>query len=181
MKNINEEISNDPFLNRLISSSKEKQVESIKSLMNLLNISDKDLKEKQDKNTEQIPVDVFNKDLGCLETMVKYLKENKGFSFVEIAKILNRNSKSMWISYRNSKKKHPNKFVNIVSDNYISTNIFCDPILSKLSVQENIVLYLKDELNLGYKKISEILERDYKTIWTVYNKAKKKKKRGDKD
>ena len=44
----------------------------------------------------------------------------------------------------------------------------------KLGMLEAASLYLKDELGLGFKEIAKLLKRDYKTIWTSYNKAKKK-------
>lgn len=48
----------------------------------------------------------------------------------------------------------------------------------KLGMLESASLYLKDELKLSFKEISGLLKRDYKTIWTSYNKAKKKVKYG---
>jgi len=46
----------------------------------------------------------------------------------------------------------------------------------KLGMLEAASLYLKDELNLSFNDIAKLLKRDYKTIWTSYNKAKKKLK-----
>jgi len=44
----------------------------------------------------------------------------------------------------------------------------------KLGMLEAASLYLKDERNLSFKEIAKLLKRNYKTIWTSYNKAKKK-------
>ncbi|MFH1972045.1 MAG: hypothetical protein ABIJ18_01050 [archaeon] len=44
----------------------------------------------------------------------------------------------------------------------------------KLGMLESACLYLKDEKKLSFKEIAKILKRDYKTVWTSYNKAKKK-------
>ena len=46
-----------------------------------------------------------------------------------------------------------------------------------LSVLEVIVEYLKDKLNLNYHEIAVLLNRDDRTIWTCYNRAKKKRKK----
>ena len=46
----------------------------------------------------------------------------------------------------------------------------------KLGMLEAASLYLKDEQNLSFKEIARLLKRNYKTIWTSYNKAKKKLK-----
>jgi DNA-directed RNA polymerase specialized sigma24 family protein len=43
---------------------------------------------------------------------------------------------------------------------------------------ESVVFYMKDTLGLTYHEIAVELNRDDRTIWTVYNRAKSKK--GDK-
>lgn len=45
---------------------------------------------------------------------------------------------------------------------------------NKLGMLESASLYLKDKKGLSFKQIAAILKRDYKTIWTSYNKAKSK-------
>jgi len=45
---------------------------------------------------------------------------------------------------------------------------------SKLGMLESIVLYLRDDLGLSFRLIASLLKRNYKTVWTSYNKAKKK-------
>ena len=44
----------------------------------------------------------------------------------------------------------------------------------KLSVLENITVHLKEERQLKLREIGKLLERSEKTIWTVYNRAKKR-------
>ncbi|MBW2993588.1 hypothetical protein KY317_03375, partial [Candidatus Woesearchaeota archaeon] len=43
-----------------------------------------------------IPFSIFSKTLSSLETIAKYLVEDKGLSFNRIADLLNRNSKTIW-------------------------------------------------------------------------------------
>ena len=45
-----------------------------------------------------------------------------------------------------------------------------------LSVLEVMVEYLKEKLKLNYHEIAVLLNRDDRTIWTCYNRAKKKRK-----
>lgn len=47
----------------------------------------------------------------------------------------------------------------------------------RLKVLEAIVEYMKENLNLGYKEIAVLLNRNERTIWTVYNRVKKKLKK----
>ena len=44
-----------------------------------------------------------------------------------------------------------------------------------LATLESVVEYLKEVQNLSYHQIAELLQRDDRTIWTVYNRAKKKR------
>jgi len=119
----------------------------------------------------EIPTCIFNGKLSALETIVKYLKENLDLKYSSIAKLLNRNDRTIWITYSNSRKKYIKKFV--VKDNkfFIPALIISN---RSLSVLESIVSYLKDNLNLRYSQIALMLHRDPRTIWTVYNRRRKK-------
>jgi len=44
----------------------------------------------------------------------------------------------------------------------------------RLGMLESSALYMKDKLKLSFTEIARLLKRDYKTIWTSYNQAKKK-------
>ena len=57
---------------------------------------------------------------------------------------------------------------------YIPIFVFKD---RSLSVLEAITEYLKEELHLRYCQIAALLNRDDRTIWTVYNRAKKKRRK----
>lgn len=46
-----------------------------------------------------------------------------------------------------------------------------------LKVLEAIVEYLKDQRGLTYRQIGRLLNRDERTIWTVYHRAQKKRKK----
>ena len=47
----------------------------------------------------------------------------------------------------------------------------------RISVLEAIVEYLKDEKKLTYHEIAVMLNRDDRTIWTCYNRAKSKRRK----
>lgn len=53
--------------------------------------------------------------------------------------------------------------------------IFAD---RSLSVLEVISEYLHDELKLTFHEIAELMNRDDRTIWTCYHRAKKKRENG---
>ncbi len=53
----------------------------------------------------------------------------------------------------------------------VPTFIFRDRTLAAL---ESIVVYLKDSQGMTYAQIAKLLNRDDRTIWTTYTRAKKK-------
>jgi len=129
-----------------------------------------DIPEK--KTAQAIPISVFdNKKLSALETICKYLKENAGYSYHEIAEMLNRNDRTIWTTYNNSKKKLETKFIVKEHEIELPISIFKE---RKLSVLETIAVYLKDEYGLTLHQIATLLNRNDRTIWTVYNRGKKK-------
>jgi len=44
----------------------------------------------------------------------------------------------------------------------------------ELAALEAIVIYLKDSHGMTYAQIARLLNRDQRTIWTTYTRAKKK-------
>ena len=129
------------------------------------------------KEEVKVPISVFKNDkLGSLETIVKYLRENLLLSFKQIASLTNRNEIALAVSYRNARKKLEAKFIiEEISPYFIPVSILQD---RNISVLENVVSYLKDNFGLTYHKIALLLNRDDRTVWTVYQRAIKKKKHG---
>ena len=133
-------------------------------------IQDEEIPRK--RYVDSIPICVFNNEtLSSLETICKYLKENCKYTYHEIALILNRNDRTIWTTYNNSKKKLAEKFVIKPSEISLPLDIFKE---RKLSVLESIAVYLKDKVGLSLHEIAKLLNRNDRTIWTVYNRGKKK-------
>jgi len=125
---------------------------------------------KKKPKAVEIPVCIFNDKLSALETIVKYLKENLNLRYSEIAKLLNRNDRTIWTTYSNSRKKFSKRFVVKENKFFIPVSIISN---RSLSVLESIVSYMKDNFNLRYSQIALLLCRDQRTIWTVYNRRRK--------
>lgn len=53
----------------------------------------------------------------------------------------------------------------------VDTKIFRN---TKLTIFEALVKHLKDDLEMNFHEIGELLDRDERNIWTVYNRGKKK-------
>lgn len=121
-----------------------------------------------------IPTYIFDNDkLSSLEAVVKYLKEELNMKYYEIARILNRNHRTIWTTYANSKRKMPERFTFKESRYFLKISIFED---RKMGVLEAIAEYLKEEYKLTYHEIAVLLNRDDRTIWTVYQRAKIKRR-----
>jgi len=121
---------------------------------------------------EAIPTDCFNKKLGSLETITKYLKENKNLTTKKIAELTGRTTSAITNTYNKAKQKMPEQLTP-KSETLIPIHILTN---KKLSVLENITVHLKEEQNMKLREIGKLLERNEKTIWTAYNRAKRKQK-----
>ncbi len=130
------------------------------------------LKRKEEVKGGFIPISVFsNKVLAPLETIVKYLREELGYTYKKIGLLLNRKAGPIGVTYRNAVKKLKSKLDVSSIENSIPISIFRD---SKLTVFESSVVHLRDTKKLSFGRIAELLNRNYRTIYTVYSRARKK-------
>lgn len=150
--------------NNLISGFKEKYRLNDYELIDLI-------LEKKVDGKDSVPIDIFVSKLGCLEAAVKYLRENKGLEFKEIAGLVGRSSGVVINSYRKAVKKFSEKFAP-KSEILVPVKVFTN---KKFSILENLVVYLKDELGFRFRKIGKMIQRNEKTVWTVYKRAEIKR------
>ena len=125
-----------------------------------------------DKKEINIPIGVFgNEALSSLEAIVKYLKEESNLRLSKIGKLLNRSSKTIWATYHNAVKKFPSSFGAVSGSVLIPASAFSDRSFSTL---ESLVKFVK---GLGYSnhETASMLSLDDRTIWTVYDRIKKKR------
>jgi DNA-directed RNA polymerase specialized sigma24 family protein len=148
-----------------------KATELLRELAQEYEVSPGAILEEIEKRERSIPTSVFNQKLSPLETISKFLRENRRLTIKSIAKLTQRSEKTVWQALDAAKQKMPEPLV-------VDFTKPCFPIPKlkdrSLSILENVVLYLKDELNLKYSEIAELLSRDDRTIWTVYSRAKEK-------
>ena len=77
------------------------EAETLATIKKAIVIAKKDLEE-----THKIKTTVFqNPTFTIFESLVKFLKEEKSFSFHEISLILNRDERNIWTIYKNTIKK----------------------------------------------------------------------------
>jgi hypothetical protein len=159
---------------KILDSFTESFYQNIKKKYNL---EDKKLKivlSEKDENKNYIPASIFSIELGVSEGIVKFLHENRHLCFKDISNILQKSQSNVIVTYRKTQKKSPRLFTRISYNYKINLSAFS----KDLTCLESACIYLKEHYLLNYHKIGQILDRDERTIWTVYHRASKKK--GDK-
>jgi hypothetical protein len=163
-------MSKNSLNNRLLSST----INDDEFLNALESFIDVYKEERQKSQKPSVPLPLFaDSDLGILEVIVKYTKENLTLTYSQIAVIINRDQRTVWTTYHKAIIKHKEPF-KIENEEYkIPCEIFTERSNGPL---ETLVVYLKQNLNLSFKQISIILNRDYRTIWISYKNGQKNDK-----
>jgi hypothetical protein len=117
-----------------------------------------------------IPITIFTKELGALESLTKYMKENLNMNYRDIAKELGRNERTIWTAYKKANEKQKEHLKINETEINLPISIFES---KELTILESIIIYLKNE-GKKYSEIGELLYRDQRNIWTIYSRAIKK-------
>ncbi|MGY4884634.1 MAG: right-handed parallel beta-helix repeat-containing protein [Nanobdellota archaeon] len=176
-------IEKDKLLKAINLVSEELKEEYSPGKEEIVNLLIKEVKRKYRVNNKEISelifvrkdieisMDIFTKDLGALEALTKYMKENLHMNYVEIANKLGRDERTIWTAYKKAVEKNSEP-IKIKEDSMnIPIQIFYN---EKLTVLEAIIIYLKEK-GKKYSEIGRLLNRDQRNIWTIYSKAIDKK------
>ena len=161
-------------LNKILTDKKFFELKNIlKTLSSKYNLSEDKIAEiTQNEENIIIPVSIFSDEkLSMLETSVKYLKDELGLRFSEISRLLNRDERTIWSTYHNSLKKSNSKLI-IQESISLPINVLSN---RKFSTLEQAVGYLKEVHSLKFSQIAKLLKLDDRTVWTCYNRLKKKR------
>ncbi|MBS3131502.1 hypothetical protein J4212_03675 [Candidatus Woesearchaeota archaeon] len=121
---------------------------------------------------EGAPLSIFdNERLSCLESVVKYMKENEGMKFSKIASALNRSGKTIWATYQKAAEKMPIPFSVSDSKMRIPFSNFSNREFTPL---ESLVSFLKDK-GMSNHEAAVAIRRDDRTVWTVWDRVKRKR------
>ena len=146
-------------------------LEDVRNLIKLYDLDNEQLKEiiSEHLKNNYVPIEIFSiNKLNPLEAIVKYLKENKNLKFSEISKLLDRDARTIWTTYNNTKIKSK---ISGKSVFLIPLKIFKN---KNLSILESLVKYLRNDSRLSLSEIAKILSRDQRNIWKVYNNSIRK-------
>lgn len=115
-----------------------------------------------------VPISIFSTDLSPLESIVSYMKDNLQMRLKEISSALGKSESSVWLTYRNAKKKK----ISLRIDSSVVMPL--DRFNHDNSILENVVLFLIEHLGMKVKDVSSILNKSQSTIWTTYNRVRTK-------
>lgn len=118
--------------------------------------------------SSDIPVSIFTTSLSPLESLTRFLKENKGKKLVEISRIMSRSSAALSAAYKSAISK---EFEVVKTEYVIPLEEFEKN--SDLSILEIVVNNLENR-DLKHVEIARILGRDVRTIWTLNKRAEEK-------
>ena len=116
-----------------------------------------------------VPVEIFSGSLAPLQALVKYAKDHLKLENKEISRLLGRDAMTIWLTYRNAKKKQLPSFSH--SKLLIPLSIFNN---SSLSILESLVSFLSSA-GMKNARIATVLKKDQRTTWTVKSRAKRKR------
>ena len=165
---INIDSDNNKVLNKIDDLIKFIETKTGKDFKDIISILHQ--KEKQRKNF--FPITILNKKLGVTECLVRYLKDELGWNYKKISSIIKRSEGVVGVMYRNSLKKLSGTLKPTNTTIFVPLSIFS----SKFTVFESIIAYLKEKEELRFSEIAKLTKRDQRTIWTIYNRVKKKLK-----
>lgn len=136
------------------------------------------LKERHDrKKPTLIPSYIFyGKKLGILESVVKYLREEFKLTYHQIAVLLQRDDRVIWVTYNRASKKQKEPFFIEDPNVWLPVSLFTIKTLGPL---QSIVVYLKDHSKLSFNEIAKLLNRDNRTVWAVYHRKRKEGTEGE--
>ncbi len=114
-----------------------------------------------------------SRPLTILEALVRHLVEERQFNYHSIGILIKRDERNIRDIYLHARAKQ-DKIISpplIKADFLIPLSVFAD---RKVSVMEALVTFLKTKYSLSFIQIAKLLQRDERTIWTAYHRAKKK-------
>ncbi len=133
-------------------------------------------------NSRQLNIPIIlltDRSLSVFEVLVEYLKEEQKLTLHEIAVLTNRDDRTIWTVYHRAKVKRETTPKPLLKPT--SVNVPLSVLLDRTyAVLEAVSVYLKERSGFSYHEIAVMTGRDDRTIWTAYNRAKKKERGGGK-
>ena len=125
-----------------------------------------------EKKPDSVPSYILkDTNLGVLEAVAKYLKEELGLTYHKIAEMLKRDDRVVWVTYNKALQKRKERFHPEKPSVDIPLSVFTDENLGPL---ESVSKFLIEEIKMEYSEAAKLLNRDSRSIWACYKRANDK-------
>ena len=125
-----------------------------------------------EKKPDSVPSYILkDTNLGVLEAVTKYMKEELSLTYHKIAEILKRDDRVVWVTYNKALSKRKERFQSEKPSVDIPVSVFTDEILGPL---EAVSKFLIEEMKMEYGDAAKLLNRDPRSIWACYKRANDK-------
>ncbi len=121
-------------------------------------------------DTTSFPPTIFSRKLSPLEAVTKYLHEAIDMDFKAISFQISRSPQALKRAYNNALDKQPTPFKPEQHRHMVPISA----LKANLSILEAVVAYLIDKHSLRYADVAQLLKRDARTVWTVYQRSQEK-------
>jgi hypothetical protein len=121
----------------------------------------------------KIPLSIFRNETSPLESIVKFLKDNYFLKYSQIAKLLNRDQRTIWVTYSKAFSKNKDPFRITDEKIFFDIHLFSD---RKISILESICAELSRQGH-SITEIAGMLNKHRNTIGTAISRKTKKNDR----
>lgn len=157
-----------------VFDEEKKEIASIKKRVNLLcrrhGLEDAEVLYliRRDAGYKHVPVEIFSQKLSPLESVVSFMKNNLNLRLSEIGAILNRDERTIWITYHNSLKKQ--KMLSVPANSSVLIPVM---VLNSrnFSILEAVALYLRQKKGMKLTQIAKMLKKSTSAVWTSLHRA----------
>ncbi len=131
------------------------------------------LQSREKAPRKSIPLSIFsNTKLTVFEAMVKFLREEHSLTYQQIGDLVERKTTTISTTYQRALKKMKER---LLVQGAVSIPLSHFKENATFSPLEMIVDYLHTNQAFPLKTIAQALNRDIRTIWTVYHRALQKR------
>lgn len=122
---------------------------------------------------QTVPITLIaQQQIGSLEAVCHHLR-TQGLRYAEIAILLNRDPRTIWVSCWNARQRLSGRaLASQPGDLRIPLAIFAN---RQLGILEAVVVYLREEQGMKPWQIAQLLKRDPRVIATVWQCARRKR------
>ncbi|MDO8481271.1 MAG: hypothetical protein Q7S65_05690 [Nanoarchaeota archaeon] len=119
----------------------------------------------------RVPPTVLALGLSPLEAVATYLVEERQLSITTVARLLCRSKQGIWQAVSDARRKLQKRVWPGASPHDLPVETLGK---KPRSLLENLVTYLHEQRKLSFADIARLIDRNQRTVWTAYHRAREK-------